>query len=127
MFGRTASDVIYNAASLVVIALAGLATGWRAHNGTIDTATGFGLLLLFAYALSWMMATPLRIFAEWNPVSAVTRAVRELFGNIPSGLPEPRAWSMQNPVLYTLIWVAFIIAVFAPLAVRRYTGAGNRT
>ncbi len=164
VFGRTASDVIYNAASLVVIALAGLAIGWRAHNGVIDTAFGFGLLLLFAYALSWMMAyvglvvptvevinnasmivifpltfladtfvpsenfpTPLRIFAEWNPVSAVTRAVRELFGNIPSGLPEPRAWSMQNPVLYTLIWVAIIIAVFAPLAVRRYTGAGRRT
>jgi hypothetical protein len=27
---------------------------------------------------------------------------------------------MQNAVLYTLIWVVIIIAIFAPLAVRRY-------
>ena len=47
---------------------------------------------------------PLQTFAEWNPVSAVTQAARELFGNIPPGTPEPTAWSLQNPVLYTLIW-----------------------
>jgi ABC-2 type transport system permease protein len=49
------------------------------------------------------LPTPLRIFAEWNPVSAVTQAARELFGNIPSGTPEPTGWSLQNPVLSTLI------------------------
>ena len=66
---------------------------------------------------------PLRIFAEWNPVSAVTQAARELFGNIPPGTPEPSVWPLQNPVLYTLLWVAIIIAVFAPLATRRYQRA----
>ena len=45
---------------------------------------------------------PLQTFAEWNPVSAVTQASRELFGNIPPGAPEPTAWPLQNPVLYTL-------------------------
>ena len=30
------------------------------------------------------------------------------------------AWSMQHPVLYTLLWVAIILAVFVPLSVRRY-------
>lgn len=34
------------------------------------------------------LPTPLRIFAEWNPVSAVTQAARELFGNIPPGRNE---------------------------------------
>jgi ABC-type multidrug transport system permease subunit len=72
------------------------------------------------------MPTPLRIFAEWNPVSAVTQAARELFGNIPSGVPEPTAWPLQNAALYTLMWVALTIAVFAPLAVRRYKNAGAR-
>ena len=34
---------------------------------------------------------PLQIFAEWNPVSAVTQAARELFGNIhPDGRRRPR-------------------------------------
>lgn len=159
--GRTASDVIYNVLSLIIMALAGLVVGWRIHNGIGSALLGFGLLLLFAYAVSWIMAyigllvpsvevinnvsmlvifpltfvantfvpaenlpTPLQIFAEWNPVSAVTQAARELFGNIPPGTPEPTVWPLQNPVLYTLIWVVITLAVFAPLAVRRYKRAG---
>ena len=62
----------------------------------------------------------LRTFAEWNPVSAVTQAARELFGNIPPGTPEPTVWPLQNAVLYTIIWIGIIIAVFAPLAINRY-------
>ena len=163
VFGRTASDVIYNVISLIIMALAGLVVGWRIHNGLGNALLAFGLLLLFAYAFSWIMAyvgllvpsvevinnasimvifpltfiantfvpaenlpTPLRVFAEWNPVSAATQASRELFGNIPPGTPEPTAWPLQNAVLYTLIWVLIIIAVFAPLAVRRYKKAGTR-
>ncbi len=63
----------------------------------------------------------LRTFAEWNPVSAVTQAARELFGNIPPGTPEPTAWPLQNAVLYTIIWIGIIIAIFAPLSVRKYS------
>ncbi len=66
------------------------------------------------------LPTVLRHFAEWNPVSAVTQAARELFGNIPAGTPAPTAWPLQNPVLYTIIWIIAIIAIFAPLAVHRY-------
>ena len=69
------------------------------------------------------LPTALRIFAEWNPVSAVTQASRELFGNIPPGTTEPTAWPLQNAVFSTLIWVVIIIAIFAPLAVRRYKRA----
>jgi hypothetical protein len=66
------------------------------------------------------LPTPLRIFAEWNPVSTVTQAASERFGNIPPGTPEPTVWPLANPVLYTLSWVVVTIAVFAPLAVGRY-------
>jgi len=65
----------------------------------------------------------LRTFAEWNPVSAVTQAVRELFGNLPAGTPEPTVWPLENPVLYTAIWIVVIVAVFLPLSVRRYARA----
>ncbi len=160
VFGRTASDVIYNVLSLVIMAGAGLLVGWRIHTGIGEALLGFGLLLLFAYAISWVMAyvglvvpspevvnnvsglvifpltfiantfvpsenlpTLLRTFAEWNPISAVTQAARELFGNIPAGTPDPTVWPLQNPVLYTVLWSAIIIAVFAPLAVRRYKRA----
>jgi ABC transporter DrrB family efflux protein len=160
LIGRTASDVIYNVLSLIIMALTGLLVGWRLHNGLFDSLLGFGLLLAFAYAFSWVMAyvglmvpsvevinnasfvvifpltfvantfVPaenlpggLRTFAEWNPVSAVTQAARELFGNIPPGTPEPTVWPLENAVLYTIIWIFAIIAVFAPLAVHRYAKA----
>ena len=161
--GRTASDVIYNLLSVAIMALTGLAVGWRIRGSILEAVAGFALLLLFAYAISWVMAWvallvpsvevinnasfmvifpltfvantfvpsedlpgPLRSFAEWNPVSAVTQAARELFGNIPAGTPEPTAWSLQNPVLYTLIWVAITVAVFAPLSVSRYKRTSRR-
>jgi ABC-type polysaccharide/polyol phosphate export permease len=68
----------------------------------------------------------LRTFAEWNPVSAVTQAARELFGNVPAGAPVPDVWSLQHPVLYTLLWTALILAVFVPLSVRLYQRTATR-
>ncbi len=68
----------------------------------------------------------LETFAEWNPVSAVTQATRELFGNVLPGTPEPTAWSLQNPILYTLIWVVILIGIFVPLSVRQYKRANKR-
>jgi ABC-2 type transport system permease protein len=60
----------------------------------------------------------LRPVAEWNPVSALTAATRQLWGN-----PNPYATSgfpAEHPIELTLIWVAVLIAIFAPLGVRRY-------
>jgi len=161
--GRTISDVVYNVLSLVIMAITGLLVGWRIRGSVLDAVGGFALLLLFAYAISWVMAFialvvpsvevinnasfmvifpltfvantfvpaddlpgPLQAFAEWNPVSAVTQAARELFGNIPPGTPEPDAWPLQNATLYTVLWIVVIVAVFAPLAIRRYARHGRR-
>jgi ABC-2 type transport system permease protein len=68
----------------------------------------------------------LRVFAEWNPVSAVTQATRELFGNTSSMAPKSDAWSMQHPVVTTLGWVAIILLVFIPLALRQYKRTVSR-
>jgi ABC-2 type transport system permease protein len=65
----------------------------------------------------------LRTFAEWNPVSAVAQAARELFGN--TGAAHG-AWSMEHPALYTLVWVGIILAIFVPLSVRRYQHKVNK-
>lgn len=157
LFGRTASDIFYNVVSIAIMALTGLVVGWRIRGSILDAVAGFALLLLFAYAFSWIMAsvgiavpsvevinnasfmvimpltfisnafvpvetlpTPLRVFAEWNPVSAVTQAARELFGNVNPLAPASDAWPMQNPVAYTLIWIVVILAVFVPLSVQMY-------
>ena len=38
----------------------------------------------------------------------------------PAGTPEPATWPLQNPVIYSVFWACLIIAIFAPLSVRRY-------
>ncbi len=163
LVGRTASDVVNNVLTLIVMSLTGLVVGWRIRDGFLEATAAFALLLLFAYALSWVFACvglvvpspevvnnasfvvifpvtfiantfvqserlpgPLRVVAEWNPVSAVTQASRELFGNLPPGNPEPTVWPLQHPVVYTLIWVVLLLLVFVPLAIRLYKRAATR-
>ena len=65
------------------------------------------------------MPTWLRFLAEWNPVSALTQAARELWGNGPPA-PEAAALPLHHPVLFTLGWAVLITAVVAPLAIRAF-------
>ena len=162
--GRTISDVVNNVITLVVMSLTGLIVGWRIRDGVLEALWAYALLLIFAYAISWIMAwigmlvpspevvnnaafmvifpltfiantfvpletmpEPLRTFAEWNPVSAVTEAARNLFGNTnPVAGPEPTAWPLQHPELYTVLWSLAIMLVFIPLANRQYRKATSR-
>ena len=54
--GRTLSDVVNNVIVLVVMSLTGLLVGWRINTGPLEALGGFALLLVFAYAVSWIMA-----------------------------------------------------------------------
>ncbi|MEX2620426.1 MAG: ABC transporter permease [Egibacteraceae bacterium] len=56
LVGRTASDIVYNLLSIVVMSLTGLLVGWRIHTSVLEALGGFLLLLAFAYAFSWIMA-----------------------------------------------------------------------
>jgi ABC transporter DrrB family efflux protein len=72
------------------------------------------------------MPGPLKVVAEWNPVSAATQAVRELFGNTSPYAPPPDAWPLQHPVRTSLIWITALLMIFVPLAVHRYKKAVSR-
>jgi ABC transporter DrrB family efflux protein len=161
--GRTLSDVVNNVIVLVVMSLTGLIVGWRIRDGVWDAVAGYLLLIVFAYAISWIMAWigmlvpspevvnnasfvvifpltfiavtfvplstlpgPLQTIAEWNPVSSVTQAARDLFGNIPAGTPEPSAWPLQHAALYTLIWTVVILLIFVPVANWQYRRSTSR-
>jgi ABC-type polysaccharide/polyol phosphate export permease len=52
--GRTLGDSMLNIVVLVVMALAGLAVGWRPSSGIVKVLIGFVFLFLFGYALSWV-------------------------------------------------------------------------
>ncbi|WP_327422967.1 ABC transporter permease [Streptomyces sp. NBC_01230] len=54
---------------------------------------------------------------EWNPMSATATAVRDLFGN-PGGAGG--SWAAEHAGLLAVCWPVALIAVFFPLAVRRF-------
>ena len=61
----------------------------------------------------------LRFLAEWNPVSALTQAARELWGNGPAA-PPGAALPLHHPELFTIGWAVLITAVMAPLSIRAF-------
>ncbi len=91
-----------------------------------ESAQSVGLVVLFPLAIvsnalvpTQHMPAVLRTIADWNPVSAVASASRDLFKN-----PNPSAtihvWPMEHPVTAALLWSVALLVVFAPLATRLY-------
>lgn len=164
ILGRTTSDLATSVISIVVIVACGIGIGWRTHTGAGDVALTFALLLLFAFATSWigaaialtarsvevaqslgllwlfpvcfisgafvsaeMLPGPLRVIAEWNPVTAVAAAARQGFGNEPpAGFEIAGGWPAENALLYAFLCCVAIIAVFAPIAVGQYRRISRR-
>ena len=54
--GRTASDVVYNSLSIIIMSLAGFAVGWRIRGSVLDAVVAYALLLFFSYSFSRVLA-----------------------------------------------------------------------
>jgi ABC transporter DrrB family efflux protein len=76
-----------------------------------------------AFAPTEPMPAVLQTIAEWNPISSLVQAVRELWGNTPPAPPDA-ALPLQYPVVSTVIWTLALTAVLAPLSIRVFR---NRT
>jgi ABC transporter DrrB family efflux protein len=151
--GRTLSDVVTNFLSMTVLTVTGLIIGFSfTHTSALEVIAGVGILVLFGYAFSWVFAlvgllvsspesansfgfiaifpltfissafvdptfmpAALRAFANVNPFTIVVDAIRHLWIGTPAG----------NYVWGAVVWSFVIIAVFAPLAVRRYRRAAG--
>jgi ABC-2 type transport system permease protein len=68
------------------------------------------------------MPAGLRTVAEYNPLSAMVAATRQLFGN-----PAARAtaWPLQHPIPASIAWSLVITTIFAAIAVHRYRTMGQ--
>ncbi|WP_308249309.1 ABC transporter permease [Nocardioides jiangsuensis] len=93
---------------------------------TVEAVQGFMFTVMFpltfvanTFAPTENMPSWLRFIAEWNPVSALTQACRQLWGNGPAAPPDA-AWPLQNPVVVTIAWSLLFTAVFAPLALAAF-------
>ncbi|WP_030679998.1 ABC transporter permease [Streptomyces sp. NRRL B-1347] len=76
-----------------------------------------------AFAVPETMPGWLGAAVEWNPMSATATAVRDLFGNAP-GTPTT-TWAATHAELLAIVSPLALVAVFLPLAVRRF-GALSR-
>lgn len=59
----------------------------------------------------------LGVCAQWNPLSATTSAIRQLFLN-PGW--QASSWSAEHAVLLAIVWPVLLVALFLPLSVRAY-------
>jgi ABC transporter DrrB family efflux protein len=121
-------EVVGGFALLVLFAGAMIATGTLLGLLARSADAVQGLVFMTVFPLTFLsnafvpaggLPHGLQAVGEWNPISAVVAAVRTLFGN-PTALPAGAAWPLQHPVVAALAWTLAILAVCAPLCVRRF-------
>jgi ABC-type multidrug transport system permease subunit len=87
--GRSLADVVYNAGILIVLMVSALFVGWTVRTGFTEFVAGVALLLLFAFAMSWL--------------------------GIFMGLNVPTV-EVANQVIFTVLFpITFISNVFVPI------------
>ncbi|MFB7475026.1 ABC transporter permease [Kitasatospora sp. NPDC056184] len=103
--------------------LLGLAVGKEEAAGQLAVAVFPLAMVTNAFVPTGGMPGWLAALADWNPMSAVVQAGRELFGN-PSA--PAAAWPMQHATSATLLWCALLLLLCGPLAVRKFATHGAR-
>src|SRR5215213_8890272 len=110
------------ALGIVLLLFLGYAFSWifalvGLFSSTPETANSIGFTLIFPLTFASSVFVPaatmpdgLRQFAEANPFTTWSDAVRSLWLDIPA----------HSDVWMSFVWVAVLIVVFAPLAVARY-------
>jgi ABC-2 type transport system permease protein len=73
-----------------------------------------------AFAPTTGMPRPLQYFAEWNPVSTMVAACRELFGLENQFGATAGSFPSENPLITSLFYMVVIMVIFIPLSVRKY-------
>ena len=92
----------------------------EAVQGVMFTTTFPITFLANTFARPDGMPPWLRVLAEWNPISALVQAMRDLWGNNGLPLAADAAWPLHHPVLATVLWSVGLSLVLAPLAVRAF-------
>jgi ABC-2 type transport system permease protein len=145
--GRTIADLVRNVFVVLLMIAVGTAVGFRFHNGFWPAVAAVFVALLIGYSLSWVFAligltvadpesAQIAGFLPIFPLvfaSSVFTSIESMPGwlqafakvqPITRAADTVRALTQGGPVatnlIWTLLWSIAILAVFAPLAVRRY-------
>ncbi len=148
--GRALADLVRNVGVVLLMIGMGFLVGFRVHTGVVPFVASIGLLLLFSFGFSLIFAliglgvanaeaaqaasfpilailvfastafAPAQSMPGWlqsyndvQPVSVVVKAMRALSVGGETAMP----------VVHALLWIAALVVIFAPLAVRRYRRA----
>jgi ABC transporter DrrB family efflux protein len=152
--GRTLSDVVTNLLSVIVLLVTGLIIGFSFDASVAEIVAGFGILLLFGYAFSWVFAWLGLIVSSPESANSVgfiavfpLTFISSAFVPVDS-MPDVLQWFADvnpftivvdamralwlgapagNSIWGAVAWSVAILAIFAPLAVSRYRkAAGGR-
>lgn len=100
---------------------------------SVEVAQSAGFIWLFpvtflsnAFVATDTLPAWLQPVADWNPISALVLALRDLWGNAPLGLARGSGFPAEHPIPLALLWCALILLIFVPLAIRRYRQAAHR-
>jgi ABC-type multidrug transport system permease subunit len=133
---RVNTSFLEGLTGFVVLLFFGYAMSWISATiglmvRSVEVAQSAGFIWLFPLTFLSNVFVPvqglspiLRTIAEWNPISAVAEALRQLFGNV--GPVQETAWPLVHAVPVSLAWSLLILAVFIPLSVNRYRAAAAR-
>jgi ABC transporter DrrB family efflux protein len=148
--GRTLADVATNTVSLAVMVVVGLLVGFNFSSSPLEVVAGFGLVLLFGYAFSWVFAYvalvsgsaeganalgfivifPLTFASSaFVPTESMPAGIREFAEANPFStvVDATRALFLGTPagndVWAAVAWCVGLIAVFGVLSVYKYRRA----
>ncbi|HKE50250.1 MAG TPA: ABC transporter permease [Actinomycetes bacterium] len=127
---RIRDGVLSAIAAYFILMLFGYAMSWIGAFAGLsvsspEAANNLGFIWLFPLTFLSNAFVPvdtlpdwLQVVANWNPISAVTAAVRDLFGN-PNPITDP-PFPIEHAVPVSIGWCLLILAIFIPLSVRKY-------
>ena len=134
---RPTSGLLKISLGFLMLLLFGYALSWAGiFAGLIakDARVVANISFLFTFPLTFLsnafapttsMPKILQYFAEWNPVSTMVAAVRQLFGFHNMFGVTKNSFPSTHPIQSSLIYMVIIMAIFVPLSVRTYKNASK--
>ncbi len=122
--GRAVELVALMLLGLFAFTWVGVLAGMLIHSSDAMQGIGFAVMLPLSFLagtfvpISGMKLVP-RAIAEWDPLSALVAAVRQ----VSQGTQSRGSLQLDHPVPATIAWCLLIIVVCVPLALRRFRTA----
>lgn len=99
----------------------GVLMGMLVRNSDAMQGLGFAIVFPLSFLagtfvpIEGMKVVP-RVIGEWDPLSALVAAVRQIC----QGTPSSGSWQLAHPVVAMVGWCTLIIVICVPLALRRF-------